>query len=94
MKFIILPEAEKEIKDTILYYNDQMDKLGNNFFDELLYAFDNIEKYPLAWSLIHDNTRKYTLKRFPYLVLYIAEKNKIVITAVAHQHRHPDSYLK
>ena len=29
---------------------------------------------------------------FYCLILYIAEEDKIIITAIAHQHRHPDHY--
>ena len=45
-------------------------------------AIEVIQKFP-----------KFLLKRFPYLVLYIPEEDKILITAIAHQHRKPDYYI-
>lgn len=94
MKLIILPEAENDLKDALVFYNDQLPKLGDQFYKEVLTAFDVILLFPAGWSKVGEHTRKFTLKRFPYLVLYIVEKDAIIITSIAHQHRHPDHYLK
>jgi toxin ParE1/3/4 len=94
MQLIILSEAEKELQDTIDYYNDQLLGLGDQFYYEILKAFDQILSFPLGWTKATEKTRKFILKRFPYLVLYVVHEQEIVVNAIAHQHRHPDFYTK
>ncbi|NOR44349.1 MAG: type II toxin-antitoxin system RelE/ParE family toxin [Candidatus Delongbacteria bacterium] len=94
MKVIFLSPADTELEDAINYYNDQLHGLGDQFYDEFFVGIDFIKKYPIAWQKVGENTRRYILKRFPYMVLYVAEEDRIIITVIAHQHRHPDYYLK
>ena len=94
MQLIILSNAEKELQYTIDYYNDQLPGLGDQFYNEILTAFDLILGFPVGWTKAGEDTRKFILKRFPYLVLYVVHEQKIVVNAIAHQHRHPDSYMK
>jgi toxin ParE1/3/4 len=87
-----LPPADKELHDAVNYYNDQLMGLGDQFFTEFETGLSLISKFPHYWEKVGANTRRFILKRFPYLILFIQEKDRIIITAVAHQHRHPDSY--
>ena len=93
MKIIFLPPADKELEDAIVYYNDQLEGLGKQFFQEVSIALKFIKKFPYAWHKIEKHTRRFLLQKFPYLILYIPEKDKIIITAIAHKHRHPDYYF-
>ena len=93
MKIIFLPPADKELRDAVVYYNDQLEGLGNQFLQDVLTAIDFIKKFPYAWHKVGKHTRRFLLRRFPYLILYIPEKNKIIITAIAHKYRHPNYYL-
>jgi toxin ParE1/3/4 len=94
MQLIILSDAEKELQDTVDYYNDQLPGLGDQFYYEVLKAFDLILRFPSGWAKTGENIRKFILKRFPYLVLYVVHEQEIVVNAIAHQHRHPDFYTK
>jgi len=42
------------------------------------------------WPQNTANTRKATLKKFPYNLIYSVEKDMIYIIAVAHHHREPE----
>lgn len=94
MTIIFLPPADKEFEEAIIYYNDQLPGLGDQFYDEVIAAIKFIRKFPRGWQKVGKYTRKCILKHFPYLILYVAEEDKIIITGIAHQHRHPDYYLK
>ena len=93
MKMIFLSPAGQELEDAFIYYNDQLPGLGKQFFREVSTAIELIRKFPQAWHKVGKHTRRFLLKRFPYLILYIPEKDKIIITAIAHKHRFPDYYL-
>jgi len=93
MNIIFLPIAQQELTQTIEFYEQQIEGLGDLFRKEIFEAVDFICLYPEGYQLITKYTRKCSLRKFPYLVLYSIIKNSVIITAVAHQHRHPRSYL-
>lgn len=93
MNVIFLPIAQLELNQAVKFYEQQLEGLGILFYKEIFEAVDFISLYPEGYQLITKHTRKCTLRRFPYLVLYGIIDNTIVISAIAHQHRHPRSYL-
>ena len=90
---VLLPKAEKEFLDTVSFYAQEFPEVGRAFSEEFFQSIEFIQHFPEAWEKVGLHTRKCILKRFPYLILYVVDKDQIIITAVAHQHRHPDSYL-
>jgi len=46
MKTIFLPPADKELEDAVIYYNDQLHGLGNQFYDAVITAIEFIRKFP------------------------------------------------
>ncbi|MBN2857190.1 MAG: type II toxin-antitoxin system RelE/ParE family toxin [Candidatus Delongbacteria bacterium] len=92
MKIVFLPPAFKELEDAINYYNFQLENLGDQFYQEFLEASLLIRNFPSIWHKTGKYSRRFVLRRFPYMILFVAESDKIIITAVAHQHRHPESY--
>ncbi|VAX37376.1 hypothetical protein MNBD_UNCLBAC01-906 [hydrothermal vent metagenome] len=94
MKVILLPSADKKLDEAVDYYNDQLNGLGEQFYKEFISLIEFIQIIPQGWQKVGKHTRRCLFKRFPYLILYIVEYNAIIITSIAHQHRHPDSYKK
>jgi hypothetical protein len=93
MNIIFLPVAQQELDQTIEFYEEQVPGLGVLFRNEFLEAIDFIRLYPEGHQFITKHSRKCLLRKFPYLILYGIIDNAIIISAVAHQHRHPRSYL-
>ncbi len=93
MTLIFLPPAEQELSEAIEFYNLQLSGLGNAFAKETFETLELIKDFPLGWQKISRHTHKSPLRRFPYLILYAVEEDSIISTAIAHQHRHPRSYL-
>ena len=91
---ILLPPADQEFLEAIDYYEQEFSAVSRAFIEEFLRSLEFIRQFPEAWQKVDRHTRKCLLKRFPYVILYIVEETSIIITAVAHQHRHPDSYLR
>ena len=92
MNIILVPPADKELDDAINYYNEEIPGLGEVFYEEFIRAADLVSLFPSAWRKVGDNTRRAKIKKFPYLILYVVEKDCILITCVAHQHRDPRYY--
>uniref|UniRef100_B3EKD7 Plasmid stabilization system n=1 Tax=Chlorobium phaeobacteroides (strain BS1) TaxID=331678 RepID=B3EKD7_CHLPB len=60
---------------------------------EVEQAKKNILTFPLAWSSVGKEQRKYVLPRFPYLIIYKVYCDRVVVAAFAHQHRLPENYI-
>ena len=64
--------------------------LGEDFSLEVNATVQNILSYADAWPIVEDDVRRCLTRRFPYVVLYSIETDRVYILAVMHLHRHPD----
>jgi len=83
------PEAELELADAATWYEEQGQGLGHQFLDEVLAVFSTITETPLMYPIIHRNTRRALIHRFPFGVYYRVEASTIVIVSVMHGSRNP-----
>ncbi len=83
------PQAGRELAESVDFYNDRVPGLGNEFFMTVKLASHQIQNDPLRGPLRPDGTRKVTLPRFPYAVVYRDQPERIEIVAVAHAARRP-----
>jgi plasmid stabilization system protein ParE len=75
--------------DAAVFYEQQVERLGQSFLSIMEAAIDDLGAQPESWPEIEDGIRRRPLRRFPYSVLYRIDKDEIVIVAVMHQRRHP-----
>jgi hypothetical protein len=94
MRIEILSAAEDELVDAISYYNEQSEGLGYEFAAEIKQTFARILQFPDAWFPLSVRTRRCRTKRFPYGVIYQVRIDVILIVAIMHMRRHPDSWKK
>jgi plasmid stabilization system protein ParE len=84
--------ARAELADAVNHYNSQAEGLGFDFSDEIQTTIERIIEYPEAWILVSKRTRRCRTKRFPYGVIYQVRGNTLLIIAVMHLHREPQSW--
>jgi plasmid stabilization system protein ParE len=85
----VLEVARQELDEAVSYYNSQVSGLGNAFLLEAVAAIERIRQFPDAWHPLGENLRRCRLRRFPYGLIYHADKSDILVVAVAHTHRRP-----
>lgn len=85
--------ARLELLDAIEYYNYISPNFGEKLFDEITDTLKLIVRFPDIWSKCSKRTRKATLKKFPYNLIYYSDNEKVVVIAVAHQHRKPNYWM-
>ncbi len=85
----LLPEAERELEDAFWWYERQRSGLGLEFLLAFDAAVEGLRRLPEGHELVALKTRKALLRRFPYLVLYAVEAERVLITAVFHGRRDP-----
>lgn len=92
LKIRFLLAAEQELIETVGYYNFQSPGLGFEFAVEATHTLTRIAEYPLAWHKLSERTRRCRTNRFPYGIIYQIRKDCIMIIAVMHLHRKPETW--
>lgn len=82
-------QASVDVRGAYLWYEEQRQGLGEEFLRALKDAEDFVAGFPLSCSLVHRNTRRALLKRFPYGLYFRLVDDEIVVVACYHGRRHP-----
>ncbi len=94
MELIFAKIARAEMADAKRYYERQQRGLGLAFQHEAAVSAKRILEQPLAWQVEIDPVRRFLFNRFPYKMLYVIRGERIIVLAVAHQHRNPDYWIE
>ena len=87
------PEAIAEARAAREWYEAQNAEAAEAFMHELDVAIERIEEAPRQWPSYLDDTRRYLLRRFPFIVVFRAVNDHVQILAVAHARRRPGYWL-
>ena len=88
-KVRLTEEADRHLAAAALWYERQHAGLGHEFLAEALTAFDRLTDHPLKYPVVHRDTRRSLMKRFPFGIYFRVEPPCIVVVAVIHASRHP-----
>lgn len=90
----LTPEAENDLADAAHWYNTQVSGLGHDFLDEALKAFATIGGAPRQYPAVHKNIHRMLMRRFPFGVFYLVERDQIAVLAVMHASRDPKQWQR
>ena len=88
----IRPEAQADIREALSWYEGREPGLGMRFKLEVRTAIRRIGDNALMFPAIDTRVRRALLSSFPYSVYFTVEEKEVVIWAVLHQHRHPETW--
>jgi toxin ParE1/3/4 len=83
------PEARAEADAAFEWYLARNVGAAARFQRQLETAQSSIQNSPDTWAAYLYGTRRYTLRRYPFVVVYRERQGRIEIVAVAHGHRQP-----
>ncbi len=86
------PEAEQDVVEAALWYEENEPGLGVQFVDQVQATLNTIAEQPSAFTAVHKTVRRALVKRFPFGVFYKTDKDGLVIIAVLHGSRHPRAW--
>jgi hypothetical protein len=75
-------EANLETIQVYLYYEEKRTGLGEEFLEHLDAYFDRIVANPKHFPEKRKPYREAFIKRFPFLIIYEIEKNKVIVYSV------------
>lgn len=87
-RIILRPEAEDDLGKAFSWYEDKRKGLGYDFLLHIDAGMRFIKRNPEIHPTEYKDTRKHLIKRFPYKIIYLVEKDKIVVLAIIHSKRH------
>lgn len=95
MRTVLHSEARTEFRAATFWYDEQQPGLGEAFVAEVKTVLKRIsarrEFFPL-WPNVRaakHSIRMAVLDRFPYLIAFQAQPNRVLILAIAHAKRRP-----
>jgi toxin ParE1/3/4 len=74
------------------WYEEQHEGLGDEFRACIDAALAEISRAPLMWPRVHGEVRRRVVRRFPYAVIYLAERTHVEVLAVFHASRDPSHW--
>ena len=83
------PAAAADVEHAYLWYEEQRPGLGDEFLVEVAAGVDRISESPLTFSVVHRETRRALLQRFPYGLFYRVRDSEILVVACMHGSRDP-----
>jgi plasmid stabilization system protein ParE len=91
-EIVVRKEAEIDLDEIFVWYEEQKPGLGFDFIHEFENTLTHILRNPNHASCIELDARGASLRRFPYEVIYRTdiEKNQVRVIAIIHQHRSPE----
>ena len=83
------PQAEQEYLTALSWYRERSLTAAISFEGAFVQAIARIRKVPHRWPIYFKDFRKYTLRQFPFSIVYQDFPSEIVVLAVAHGRRQP-----
>ena len=89
MKLVVQPEAEADIVNAAVWYDEQAKAIRQKFLQTVEATFSAIERHPMQYQTIFGQVRRVMLREFPYALLYIVSEQEVNVLACFHCSRDP-----
>jgi plasmid stabilization system protein ParE len=89
-RFVLRRVAEREFEESIEFYEQQREGLGQEFRIVIEQYFQRIADDPAQFPRIRGKVhRAVVLRRFPFVIHFLIEPERVVILSVFHASRNP-----
>jgi toxin ParE1/3/4 len=83
------PEAEVELDDAYSWYEHRRVGLGIEFISRVDEALNRIQGDPESFPIVYRTLRQVLVHRFPFVIYYSTDEQRISIAAIVHGSRNP-----
>ncbi len=90
-QLIFHPEADKEFAESVAWYEEQKENLGERFIAVIEETIKRIESNPQLFGYSKRPFREATVKVFPFSIVYKVNKIKqiVYVASIYHAKRNP-----
>ena len=89
---IIAPEAEQDIAEAYVWYENRRTGLGEEFMSCVDACIEAIRRMPEMHPRVHEDYRRGLVRRFPYAVFYEHVNGTVTVYCVFHTSRDPEKW--
>lgn len=90
---VVKEEAQQDILDAYIYYEDQQIDLGERFLKYVYETLNRVAENPQYYSFleadIESTFRRIQVPHFPFIVIYEINEDSIVVYEVHNHHKKP-----
>jgi len=86
---LIRPSAAADLQDAFDWYERQQPGLGVGFREAVRERVRDIAANPMLFQVVHRDTRRALLRRFPYGLYYRVYPGMVIVVACMHGRRNP-----
>jgi plasmid stabilization system protein ParE len=94
LRLVFRHQADAELEEAVTWYHDISPALGERFALLVKQALERIQANPQRYGFSALGTRRCQIKKFPYSIHYLVEDSTVVVVAVFHTRRDPESLRK
>ncbi len=91
---IILPEAERDMREAYAWYEERRRGLGEEFLRCVDACILAIRRNPEMSAFACQNYRRALVRRFPYAIFYEFQEDTVVIYSVFHCSQDPEKWRR
>jgi plasmid stabilization system protein ParE len=88
-KLLVRPAAAADIEEAYRWYERQRVGLGEEFLTTVDATLRDLAAHPATYAVIHRETRRALLHRFPYAIFYRLYDETVIVIACMHGRRDP-----
>ena len=88
--FVLRRVAETEFGDSIAWYEGEREGLGEEFRAAIEGYFQRIADNPERFPQVRGEVRRAVVRRFPFVIHFLIQKEIIVVLSVFHTSREPE----
>ena len=94
MQIHYVPEDFDDLVRARDWYDECAEGLGDDFIRMVYAEFECVQVFPQRWELVYASFRRALIRRFPYVVYYIADQGQITVYGVFHSARDPNAIIE
>lgn len=94
MNYVLVfrPEVREELNEAYNWYENQQTGLGDDFVNCIDDILNRICQMPESYPTVYRDIRRSVVRRFPYAVYYRIVSSRVIVTAIFHSRRDPESW--
>jgi toxin ParE1/3/4 len=92
-EIVLLEEAESDIRESYEYFKLIDENLAGRFIDEITISLDFLKDHHSLFAKIYKNVRRFIVKKFPYLIYYYVDDEKLLVKIIGIFHGARDNKL-